>query len=220
MDAEGRKHVLGLREGATENAVVVKDLLADLVARGVDPARRLFVVDGSKALRTAIDAVCGPQHPVQRCRNHKVENVIGYLPEPLKNQVKTVMKAAYRLPAEEGMARLKQQARWLEPEHPDAARSPLEGLEETFTINRLGLSPKLRRCLATTNLIESPHSGVRPRTRRVTNWQGGGMVVRWAAGAFLATEANFRRIGGYRELWLLKAALDEEAAEGKEATAA
>jgi hypothetical protein len=46
------------------------------------------------------------------------------------------------------------------------------------------------------------------------------MVLRWAAGAFLATEANFRRIGGYRELWLLKAALDEEAAEGKETTAA
>ena len=83
------------------------------------------------------------------------------------------------------MARLKQQARWLQPEHPDAARSLLEGLEETFTINRLGLSPKLRRCLATTNLIESPHSGVRLRTRRVTNWQGGSMVLRKPASAAL-----------------------------------
>ena len=217
VDSDGRKHVLGLREGATENAVVVKDLLSDLVARGVDPARRrLFVVDGSKALRAAIDAVFGPQHPVQRCRNHKVENVMGYLPEPLKDQVKTVMKAAYRLSAEEGMKRLKDQARWLDKEHPDAARSLLEGLEETFTINRLGLPPKLRRCLATTNLIESPHSGVRLRTRRVTNWQGGGMVLRWAAGAFLATEANFRRIDGYRDLWMLKAALDEDIPQGKE----
>jgi putative transposase len=221
VDSDGRKHVLGLREGATENAVVVKDLLTDLVARGVDPARRrLFVVDGSKALRAAIDAVFGPQQPVQRCRNHKVENVMGYLPEPLKDQVKTVMKAAYRLSAEEGMARLKQQAGWLKPEHPDAARSLLEGLEETFTINRLGLPPKLRRCLATTNLIESPHSGVRLRTRRVTNWQGGGMVLRWAAGAFLATEANFRRLDGYRDLWMLRAALDEEMPEGKEAKVA
>jgi len=221
VDADGRKHVLGLREGATENAVVVKDLLSDLVARGVDPARRrLFVVDGSKALRAGIDAVFGTNHPVQRCRNHKVQNVLGYLPEPLQDQVKTVMKAAYRLPAEEGMARLKQQARWLEPEHPDAARSLLEGLEETFTINRLGLSVKLRRCLATTNLIESPHSGVRLRTRRVTNWQGGGMALRWAAGAFLATEANFRRIDGYRDLWMLKAALEEEMPKGKEVTAA
>lgn len=217
VDAEGRKHVLGLRAGATENAVVVKDLLSDLVARGVDPARRrLFVVDGSKALRAAIDAVFGTNHLVQRCRNHKVENVMGYLPEPLKDQVKTVMKAAYRLPVEEGMKRLKEQARWLESQHPDAARSLLEGLEETFTINRLGLPPKLRRCLATTNLIESPHSGVRLRTRRVTNWQGGKMVLRWAAGAFLETEANFRRIDGYRDLWMLKAALDEEISEGKE----
>lgn len=220
VDADGRKHVLGLREGATENAVVVKDLLEDLVSRGVSPSRRLFVVDGSKALRAAIDAVFGPQHPVQRCRNHKVENVMGYLPEPLKDQVKTVMKAAYRLSAEEGMARLKQQAGWLKSPHPDAARSLLEGLEETFTINRLGLSPKLRRCLATTNLIESPHSGVCLRTRRVTNWQGGGMVLRWAAGAFLATEANFRRIDGYRDLWMLKAALDEAMSEGKEVMAA
>ena len=221
VDSDGRKHVLGLREGATENAVVVKDLLTDLVTRGVDPARRrLFVVDGSKALRAAIDAVFGTNHPVQRCRNHKVENVMGYLPEPLKDQVKTVMKAAYRLSAEEGMARLKQQAGWLKPEHPDAARSLLEGLEETFTINRLGLSPKLRRCLATTNLIESPHSGVRLRTRRVTNWQGGEMVLRWAAGAFLATEANFRRLDGYRDLWMLKAALDEEMPAGKEAKVA
>ena len=145
---------------------------------------------------------------------------MGYLPEPLKDQVKTVMKAAYRLSAEEGMARLKQQASWLKPQHPDAARSLLEGLEETFTINRLGLQLQLRRCLATTNLIESPHSGVRLRTRRVTSWQGGGMVLRWAAGAFLATEANFRRIGGYRELRMLKAALEEGTTEGKEATAA
>ena len=221
VDAAGQKHVLGLREGATENAVVVKDLLADLVVRGVDPARRrLFVIDGSKALRAGIDAVFGTHHPVQRCRNHKVENVMGYLPEPLKDQVKTVLKAAYRLPAEEGMKRLKDQARWLQPEYPSAAASLLEGLEETFTINRLGLPLQLRRCLATTNLIESPHSGVRLRTRRVTNWQGGGMVLRWAAGAFLATEANFRRIGGYRELWMLKAALDEETTQGKEVTAA
>jgi transposase-like protein len=221
VDSDGRKHVLGLREVATENAVVVKDLLSDLVARGMAPARRrLFVVDGSKALRAAIVAVFGSQHPVQRCRNHKVENVMGYLPEPLNDQVKTVMKAAYRLPAEEGLKRLKDQARWLQPEYPSAAASLLEGLEETFTINRLGLPLQLRRCLATTNLIESPHSGVRLRTRRVTNWQGGGMVLRWAAGAFIATEANFRRIDGSRDLWALKAARDEDLSEGKEVTAA
>jgi len=220
VDSDGHKHLLGLRAGATENAVVVKDLLTELVERGVDPARRrLFVIDGSKALRAGIDAVFGTHHPVQRCRNHKVENVMGYLPEELKDQVKAVMRAAYRLPADEGMARLKQQASWLQGEYPSAAASLREGLEELFTINRLGLPPQLRRCLATTNIVESPSAGVRLRTGRVTRWKDGAMVLRWAATAFLATEANFRRIIGYQELWTLKAVLDDDVTPTKEAAA-
>jgi transposase-like protein len=211
VDTDGRKHVLGLAEGATENAVVVKGLLESLVERGVRPDRpRLFVIDGSKALRAAIDAVFGSSNPVQRCRNHKVENVTGHLPQELRDQVKTVMKAAYRLAADEGIARLKQQASWLEREYPSAAASLLEGLEETFTVNRLSLSVSLRRCLATTNIVESPTSGVRLRTRRVTNWQNGEMVLRWAAAALLETEKSFRKIMGYKDLWMLKAVLDEE----------
>jgi len=220
VDADGHKHILGLREGATENAVVVKDLLTELVERGVDPARRrLFVIDGSKALRAGIDAVFGPHHPVQRCRNHKVQNVMGYLPDELKDQVKAVMKAAYRLPADEGMARLRQQASWLEQEYPSAAASLREGLEELFTINRLGLPPKLRRCLASTNVMESPHAGVRLRTGRVTRWKDGAMVLRWAATAFLATEVNFRRLIGYQELWTLRAVLDDDVTPTKVAAA-
>ena len=211
VDTDGRKHVLGLAEGATENAVVVKGLLESLVERGVTPdRRRLFVIDGSKALRAAIDAVFGAGNPVQRCRNHKVENVTGHLPQELRDQVKTVMKAAYRLSAEEGMAKLKQQASWLEREYPSAAASLLEGLDETFTVNRLSLPVSLRRCLATTNIVESPTSGVRLRTRRVTHWQNGEMVLRWAAAALLETEKSFRRIMGYQDLWMLKAVLDEE----------
>ena len=209
VDSDGKKHVLGLTEGASENTVVVKQLLEDLVERGVDPSRRrLFVIDGSKALRKAIDMVFGSDNPVQRCRNHKVENVMGHLPEDLKDQVKSVMRAAYKLEADEGMSKLKQQARWLHSEHPSAATSLLEGLHETFTINRLGLPPKLRRCLATTNIVESPTSGVRLRTRRVTHWKNGSMVLRWAAAAYLETEKSFRKIIGYQELWTLKAALD------------
>jgi putative transposase len=78
VDVEGNKHVLGIREGATENATVVKELLEDIVARGVDPKRKmLFVIDGSKALRAAINAVFGAQQPVQRCRAHKLRNVPG-----------------------------------------------------------------------------------------------------------------------------------------------
>jgi transposase-like protein len=210
VDADGRKHVLGLRDGASENAVVVKDLLEDLVERGLRPERkRLFVIDGSKALRSAITAVFA-KAPVQRCRAHKVRNVVAQLPEHLKDQVKAAMRAAYKLDAKEGIARLKKQARWLEAEYRDAASSLLEGLEETFTINTLGLGPKLRKCLATTNVIENPNGETRRRTNRVSRWRDGSMVLRWAAASYLDAERHFRKIIGYEDLWMLKAALDED----------
>ncbi len=179
--------------------------------RGLDSGRRyLFVIDGSRALRCAIDKVFGKGSPVQRCRRHKIRNVCDRLPDDLAEQVKSVMQAAYRLPWEEGRVRLRKQAEWLEGLHPDAAASLREGLEETFTINRLELSSSLRLCLASTNLIESPHSGVRMRTRRVSRWKDSQMVLRWAASAFLETEKNFRRIQGYQDLWMLKAKLRDE----------
>jgi len=216
VDAAGCKHVLGLYAGATENGTVVKALLTDLVERGVRPGRkRLFVIDGSKALRQAIDAVYGSQNPVQRCRIHKVRNVMDHLPEELKDQVKNVMRAAYRLDAGEGMKKLKNQAKWLEDEYPSAAASLLEGLEETFTVNRLGLPPTLRRCLCTTNLIESPHSGVRMRTRRVSRWRDEEMVLYWAASAWSDTQKSFRRIQGYQDLWVLKSVLDKDFTEDR-----
>lgn len=209
VDAEGHKHVLAIREGATENATVVKELLEDLVARGVNPdQKRLFVIDGSKALRTAINAVFGSQHPVQRCRAHKLRNVMDHLPKDQKDQVKSAMRAAWRLDAKGGMARLKKLAEWLEREYPSAAASLIEGLEECFTINRLDVPASLHRCLATTNVIESPHAGVRMRTRRVCRWRDSGMVKRWMASALLATEKNFRKIMGYRDLWTLDAILN------------
>jgi len=210
VDEEGKKHVLGVAEGASENQVVAKGLLEDVVRRGVSTDRKyLFVIDGSKALRAAIDAVFGAENAVQRCRHHKLENVMGYLPEHLKDQTKAAMRSAFRLPAREGMARLEKQAEWLEREYPSAAASLREGLKEMFTVNRLGLSPSLSRCLVSTNVIESPHSGVRLRTRKICRWRDGKMVLRWAAAALLMTEQNFRRIMGCRDLWMLKAALDQ-----------
>jgi len=209
VDSKGYKHVLGLRDGASENATVCKALLADLVERGVKPGRRrLFVIDGSKALRAAIDAVYGKDNPVQRCRNHKRKNVMDHVSDPLKDTVKATMNAAYRLDADQGMARLEKLAKMLETEHPSAAASLREGLAETFTVNRLGLPATLRRCLCTTNVIESPHSGVRQRTGRVSRWRDGAMVLRWVATAWLSTEKSFRRIMGYQQLWMLAAHLD------------
>jgi len=208
VDINGYKHVLGIAEGATENSAVATALLENITERGVAPGvKRLFVIDGSKALRKAVDSVYGSENPVQRCRNHKVKNVCDHLPLELKDQTKSGMRAAFKLSAEEGMKRLETLASWFDREYPGAAASLREGLEEMFTINRLGLPASLRRSLATTNIIESPNSGVRMRTRRVTNWQGGSMVLRWAASGFLSTEKNFRRMMGYADLWILAAAL-------------
>jgi transposase-like protein len=135
------------------------------------------------------------------------------LPEEQKDQVKAAMRASYKLEAKEGMARLRKLADWLEQEQPAAANSLREGLDECFTINRLGISPSLHRCLATTNLIESPQSGVRMRTRRVCRWRDTAMVERSAAASFLATEKNFRRIMGWKDLWQLEAILGRTAME-------
>lgn len=220
VDAEGRKHVLGIRESATENSTVVTELLEDIRARGVHAGqKRLFIIDGSKAIRAAINAVFGADQPVQRCRAHKLRNVLDYLPEEQKEQVKSLLRAAWKMEAKAGMSRIRKLAEWLEREHPSAAASLLEGLEECFTINRLGVPPTLQRCLATTNIIESPHAGVRIRTRRVTNWQNGTMVRRWMASAFLRTEKKFRRIMGYTELWTLEAILSESQVATQQAVA-
>jgi putative transposase len=208
VDIQGRKHVLALREGATENAEAAKDLLQHLVEHGVDPARRrLFIIDGSKALRTAINAVFGTEMPVQRCRNHKLRNVLGRLPPEPQAQTASLMRAAWKMNQKEGMAKFRQIASWLEHDYPEAAAALLEGLEECFTINRLDIPCSLHRCLATSNIVDNPHSGVRDRTRRVCRWRPG-MPARWSAAAFLEIEKSFRKIMGYRDLWALKAILN------------
>lgn len=210
VDEKGCKHVLGLREGATENAEVVKSLLEDLVERGVKADRhRLFVIDGSKALRSAIKTVYGSTMPIQRCHSHKERNVHDHLPKDQQDRVSSAMKAAWKLPADDGIKKLNDLAKWLERDHPSAAASLREGLEEMFTINRMNLSPTLRRCLGTTNIIESSFSGTSGKTGRVKRWRDGAMVVRWAAAALLETEKHYKKIMGYRDLWQLQAHLNE-----------
>lgn len=208
VDAQGRKHVMGIQLGATENAAAVKDLLVRLREQGLPTDRRyLFVIDGAKALRAAIDEVFGEKQLVQRCRTHKLRNVLERLPKDdkmLVSQTRSLLRAAWRSPdAEEGMGRMRKLAEMIERDHPQAAASLREGLKETFTINRADVPPSLHRCLATTNIIESPQSGVRKRTGNVCRWRDPGMVLRWVAGAFLLTEKNFRRIMGYQDLWAL-----------------
>lgn len=211
VDAEGGKLVLGLREGSTESAAVIKDLLRNLIDRGLSVERkRLIVSDGSKGIYRAVNEILGADNPHQRCRNHKIMNVIRYLPKPLKPHVACVMKAAYKLDADEGMRRLKEQAKALEFDYPGAAASLLEGIEDTFTVNRLGLPPKLARALATTNLVENVFRHLRRRIDRVCRMHGGRMVLRWAATALLNAEEHFKPIWGTNEMWILVSALEKK----------
>lgn len=210
LDAEGNKYILGLVRGSTENAAVVKDLLDHLVKRGITQEKmRLFVLDGSKALRAAVIEVYGDAALVQRCRTHKIRNVLERIgDERVRTQTGAVMRAAFQAPqAKEGMAKLKTHAGWLKTEHPDATASLLEGLEEMFTVNRLGLTPLLVRSLASTNIIENPNGGVRRVTHRVCRWRDAEMAKRWAAVGFLEAERRFHRIQGHRDLWILAQAL-------------
>ena len=150
VDEDGKKYVLGVRSGASENATVTTALLEDLVARGIRPdRRRRFVVDGAKALRSAIAQVFGAGNEGQRCRNHTLRNVVGHLPNAQHDQARATLRAAWKLEAQEGMRKLDQYASWLQRDWPDAAASVREGLDEIFTVNRLGLPASLRTCLTT-----------------------------------------------------------------------
>lgn len=212
IDREGSKHILGIEMGATENAAAVKKLLTGLRDQGLRTDRQyLFVIDGAKALRAGIEEVFGSDQPVQRCRNHKMRNVLDELPREQQPQVVNVMRAAWKLTdADEGMKRLEGLARFLEHDHQSAARSLREGMAEMFTLQRLKLPPSLYKCLGTTNVIESPQSGVQKRTNNVTRWRDSAMVERWAASAWLLTEKHFRKVIGHRDFWTLASILGRE----------
>jgi transposase-like protein len=208
VDESGKKHFLGLSMGATENAATVKSLLASLAERGLS-SRTLFVIDGAKALTSAIKEVFGSKALIHRCRYHKRKNVVDKVPKHKVKYVWAKMSAAYKLGPKEGMERMLEFAKELDVTHPGAAASLREGLEETFTIDRLGLPPLLVSSLCTSNLIESAHSIIRTRTQKLKNAERGADVQRWICSAFLDAEKNMRTIKGHKNLWMLRAALDE-----------
>jgi putative transposase len=212
ITTEGVKIPLGLWEGSSENATVATALLSDLVERGLDPEQGiLFVIDGSKALRRAIRDVFGEQAPVQRCLRHKERNVVEHLPERDRPQIKHRLRRAW---AETDHARALEQLRRLATElersHPGAASSLREGIEETLTLTRLGISGPLKRTLESTNPCESMIECVRRSSRNVKRWQTGEMALRWTAAGMLEAERQFRRIIGYRDLAPLVVAIERD----------
>ena len=210
IDFEGKKQVLGLREGDTENGQVVRSLLRDLLDRGLEQERaRLFVIDGAKALTSAIEKTFGSLAEIQRCQIHKRRNILGHLPDRLHESVKAVLKEAWSLgDAKVAKRRLERLASSLEADHPGAAASIKEGLDHTLTLQRLGLCGVLSKKLRTTNAIENLNSGIVTYSRNVKRWQGGRMVVRWVSAAIVEAEKKFRRVKGWRDIEKLIRALE------------
>lgn len=196
IDLQGEKHVLGLAEGATENATACKQLLVGLEDRGLKFQHSfLAVIDGSKALRRAIRDIFGSRAIVQRCQEHKKRNVTEQLPDYLKNEVRARMHAAYCAQNETAAhAQLLLLLQVLDKDHPGAAASLREGLEETLAVKRLGLPFSLERALSTTNIIENLMGSIRNATQRVQHWRNGSMIVRWVAMALIDAEPGLRPI--------------------------
>lgn len=211
VTVDGRKQVLGLWHGATENSTVAKGLLEDLMERGLDPNQpMLFVIDGSKALRKAIREVFGSDAPVQRCRVHKQRNIVEYLPKGKQQQAIWRLRTAWdKTDPREAEAELRKTVDWLEGISPSAARSLEEALEETLTLQKLGMNGFLLKSLSSTNLIESCFSRSGEWCSRVKKWSGPKMLLRWTAAGLLHAEKGFHRIRGYGNLQGLASALQK-----------
>ena len=202
IEISGEKQVLGLWQGATENTTVVKELLEDLVARGLIRRRYLFVIDGAKALRAGIAGV-------RRARRSTA------LPDSQAAQRKDICR---KTPGR------------LRPENPQRLRAdrvrggqsgvgenlPATGTHQPQRGTQLGgrhggnadgapvrVGWLLRRTLASTNPIESCLSTVEKVARNVKRWREGEQALRWTATGLLEAQKKFRRVKGYRELELL-----------------
>lgn len=221
LDLAGRKHVLGLREGATENREVCIGLLEDMVRRGLSADKDyLFVLDGSKALRSAVTRMYGSDMLIQRCQQHKRRNVRDHLPPEHQEAIDARIRSAYGMETyEQAKQSLELTVRYLDRLNPSAAASLKEGLEETLTVHRMGITGLLRKTLCSTNPIESCFSVTRTVTGRVKRWREGGMVQRWAVAALLRAEKKFRRIKGYKDIPKLISALQQRALDVKEKAA-
>ncbi|MGH9072250.1 MAG: IS256 family transposase, partial [Acidimicrobiales bacterium] len=212
--SDGTKVPVGLWEGDTENTTVVKDLLADLVQRGLAcDSGVLFVLDGSKALAGGVKRVFGDRALIQRCVLHKRRNLEDYLPKDVAPRIDGQLARAFNdQNAARGLKVAQGIAAQLEEHYPSAAASLREGLEDMFTVRRLGTSDLLARSLSCTNAVESMISVVQRLCDRVTNWKDPKMVRRWVGVGMLEAERSFRRIKGCKDMPAFTAKIRAEVA--------
>jgi len=215
IGCDGSKTVLGLREGATENATVVSTPLSDFIERGLDfSTPRLYILDGGKALHSAVRRHGGEAAWIQRCQVHKKRNVVDHLPDEYKSDVRRKMQNAYAMVDYDDAKRaLERLHRELLEMNPSAARSLEEGMEETLTVHKLRVPDQLRRTLSSTNVIESAFSIVETVCRNVKRCRAGDQIERWVGSGLLVAERQFRRVIGYRQIPQLLSSLSNAVAK-------
>ena len=214
IDTSGAKHVLGVREGATENATACTALLTDIVDRGLATDKAILaVLDGAKALAKAVRNVWGNRVLIQRCQVHKLRNVLDHLPEAARAGAKKVIQKAYRSSnAKEAKNLLQGLQRKLANDHPGAAGSLEEGLDETLTVKRFELPEWLERTLSTTNAIENLMGSFRRLSKNVHRWKNAKMIERWMVTAVIDAGGRFHKVRGHVGMKKLVAALEAHAA--------
>jgi transposase-like protein len=215
IGCDGRKTVLGIREGATENTAVVSSLLGELVERGLDfSTPRMYILDGGKALHAAVRKHAGEAAFIQRCQVHKKRNVVDHLPDEHKADVRRKLQNAYSMTdyaeAKRALDRLHRELMDL---NPSAARSLEEGMEETLTVHKLRVPDQLRRTLCCTNVIESAFSIVETVCRNVKRWRDGDHIERWVGSGLLVAERQFRKVIGHKQIPLLLSSMANAASK-------
>lgn len=208
---DGQKIILGMEQIHSENARAIEQWLERLIERGLKfEDGILFIIDGSKGIKKAIEQKFSIYALTQRCRWHKRENVVAYLDKAQQAVFRRRLQEAYaKTTYQEAKTALMKIHQELDRINASAAGSLLEGLEETLTIHKLGLSTELTTSLSTTNCIEALLSQMGSYTDKVDRWRNSNQILRWTATALLDNEPRMHRIKGHNYLKVLRYKLKE-----------
>lgn len=206
VTAQGNKIPLGFIQAPTENSMAIEGLLNNLIDRGFDYSEGLLVLtDGSKGMKKAINTVFGKKMKHQRCIWHKRENVLSYLPEDKKPEIKRKYdNALAETTLKEAEAKLDSLHDELYQINISAAKSLMEGREELLTLHRLELNVGFWKSFSSTNCIESLNSQLGRHLRKVKSWKNSEHKHRWIAASLLEIENKMKKVSNYKDLHKMK----------------